>query len=491
MQNRIFTMTKLFRKKDAVTMIEAAQASGGLKRTLTVANLVTLGVGAIVGTGIFVLTGHAAADHAGPALTISFLISAVGCVFAGLCYAEFAAMIPVSGSVYSYSYATMGEFLAWFIGWDLVLEYLFACSTVAVGWSGYLQNLLGDLGIVLPQHLQCSLFDHSRIVNGEVVHGLINFPAVCVVAIVTAFLFSGVKQSAWVNNVIVIIKVCVILLFIGFGLSYVNVENWTPYIPERITDAAGHAHFGWSGIFRGAAVVFFAYIGFDALSTTAQETRNPQRDMPKGILLSLGICALLYVAVTAVLTGIIHYSNLHVDAPIALAIDSVGKGLAWLSPFIKLGALAGLSSVILVMMLGQSRIYYAISNDGLLPGALSRIHHKSGVPRNATVLASIATGAIAGFLPLAMLGELVSIGTLLAFTIVCVSIVVLRKTQPTLKRPFKVPLVPFVPLLGAAICLLQMLSLPWNTWLRLIVWTVVGVILYFSYGFWHSRLREK
>jgi APA family basic amino acid/polyamine antiporter len=484
-------MSKLFRKKDTAAMLEeAARDNGGLKRTLTVTNLVTLGIGAIVGTGIFVLTGHAAAEHAGPALTISFLISALGCVLAGLCYAEFAAMIPVSGSVYSYSYATMGEFLAWFIGWDLILEYLFACSTVAVGWSGYMQNLLGDLGIILPQSLQCSIFDH-KIVNGETIHGLINFPAVCVVAIVTAFLFTGVKQSAWVNNVIVVIKVCVVLLFIGFGLSYVNTDNWFPYIPERITDAAGHSHFGWSGIFRGAAVVFFAYIGFDALSTTAQETRNPQRDMPKGILLSLGICAILYVAVTAVLTGIVHYSNLHVDAPIALAIDSVGKGLAWLGPFIKLGAIAGLSSVILVMMLGQSRIYYAISSDGLLPGELSIVHHKSGVPRNATILASIATGTIAGLLPLTVLGELVSIGTLLAFTIVCISIIVLRKTQPELKRPFKVPLVPFVPLLGAAICLLQMVSLPWNTWLRLIIWTVVGIVLYFSYGFWHSRLRGK
>ena len=482
-------MANFFRKKDTAAMLEeAARANGGLKRTLTVTNLVTLGIGAIVGTGIFVLTGHAAAEHAGPALTISFLISALGCVLAGLCYAEFAAMIPVSGSVYSYSYATMGEFLAWFIGWDLILEYLFACSTVAVGWSGYMQNLLGDLGVILPQSLQCSIFDH-KIVNGEVVHGLINFPAVCVVAIVTAFLFAGIKQSAWVNNVIVVIKVCVILLFIGFGLSYINVDNWIPYIPERITDATG-SHFGWSGILRGAAVVFFAYIGFDALSTTAQETRNPQRDMPKGILLSLGICAVLYMAVTAVLTGIMHYSNLHADAPIALAIDSVGKGLAWLGPFIKLGALAGLSSVILVMMLGQSRIYYAISSDGLLPGALSRVHHKSGVPRNATVLASIATGTIAGILPLTMLGELVSIGTLLAFTIVCISVIVLRRTQPDLKRPFKVPLVPVLPLLGAAICLMQMLSLPWNTWLRLIIWTVVGIILYFSYGFWHSRLRN-
>lgn len=480
-------MKHLFRRKNIDDILrEVDGANGGLKRTLSATNLVALGIGAIVGTGIFVITGQAAAQYAGPALTISFIISALGCVFAGLCYAEFAAMIPVSGSVYSYSYATMGEFLAWFIGWDLVLEYLFACSTVAVGWSGYMQSLLEGWGVHLPHQLLQATLGHE---NGEwiLTGSVINFPAMCIVAIVTTLLLVGVRQSAWVNNVIVVIKVCVILLFVGFGLSYIDTSNWTPYVPAN-TGAFGH--FGWSGILRGAAVVFFAYLGFDALSTAAQETRCPQKDMPKGILISLIICALLYVAVTAVLTGVISYKELNVDAPIALAIDR-SAGLAWLSPLIKLGAIAGISSVILVMMMGQSRIYYAISKDGLLPGLFSKIHKKRGVPQNATIFAGIATGVIAGTLPLNVLSELVSIGTLMAFAIVCISVVVLRRTQPRLHRPFKVPLMPFIPLLGAFFCILQMVSLPWNTWLRLILWMLLGFVIYFAYSRRHSHLRKK
>jgi APA family basic amino acid/polyamine antiporter len=446
-----------------------------------------LGIGAIVGTGIFVITGQAAAQYAGPALTISFVISALGCIFAGFCYAEFAAMIPVSGSVYSYSYATMGEFLAWFIGWDLILEYLFACSTVAVGWSGYMQSLLHDWGINLPHNLTQSTLLHTN--EGWGLTGsLINFPAVCIVAIITALLLCGIRQSAWVNTVIVVIKVSVILLFIGFGLSYVDTANWVPYIPENTGE---FGHFGWSGIMRGAAVVFFAYLGFDALSTAAQETRNPQRDMPKGILISLIICALLYVAVTAVLTGIVKYDKLDVPAPIALAIDSAGAGLAWMSPLIKLGAIAGISSVILVMMMGQSRIYYAISNDGLLPALFSKVSAKRGIPHNATIFAGIATGVIAGLFPLNVLSELVSIGTLMAFAIVCISIMVLRKTHPELHRPFKVPLVWLIPSLGAFFCILQMVSLPWTTWFRLILWSLAGIIIYFAYGKRRSHLGKK
>jgi APA family basic amino acid/polyamine antiporter len=476
----------LFRTKDIAAILrEAETTNGGLRRTLTASNLVALGIGAIVGTGIFVITGQAAAQFAGPALTISFVISALGCIFAGLCYAEFAAMIPVSGSVYSYSYATMGEFLAWFIGWDLILEYLFACSTVAVGWSGYMQSLLVGWGIHLPQHLTQSTLDH---VNGEwiLTGSLMNFPAMCIVIIVAALLLCGIRQSAWVNNVIVLIKVTVILMFIGFGLSYIDTSNWVPYIPENTGE---YGHFGFSGILRGAAVVFFAYLGFDALSTAAQETRNPQRDMPKGILISLAICALLYVAVTAVLTGIVHYDHLNVDAPIALAIDHAGEGLAWMSPLIKLGAIAGISSVILVMMMGQSRIYYAISKDGLLPKPFSKVNAKRGVPHNATIFAGIATAIIAGMFPLSVLSELVSIGTLMAFAIVCISVMVLRKTHPELKHPFKVPLVWLIPSLGAFFCFLQMFSLPWTTWLRLILWTFAGICIYFSYSRWNSHLR--
>ncbi|MDR1865149.1 MAG: amino acid permease [Bacteroidales bacterium] len=478
---------RLFRKKDISTMLEeASNTQGGLRRSLTVGHLVALGIGAIVGAGIFVITGQAAATYAGPALTISFLISAAGCILSAVCYAEFAAMIPVSGSVYSYSYATIGEFLAWFIGWDLILEYLFACSSVAVAWSGYMQNLLLGWGIELPHHLTLSTLDHT--VDGWVLTGsIINFPAVFIVAVISAFLLGGIRQSAWINNIIVVIKVSVILLFIGFGLSHVDTGNWTPYIPEN---TGTYGSYGWSGILRGAAVVFFAFLGFDALSTAAQETRNPQKDMPRGILLSLIICAVLYVAVTAVLTGIVHYTELKTDAPIALAIDRAGTELAWLGPLIKLGAIAGLSSVILVMMLGQTRIYYAIAKDRLLPEMFAKIHPKRKVPHNATIFAGIVTGVIAGTLPLNVLSELVSIGTLLAFTIVCLSVVVLRKTQPALNRPFKAPLVPFLPLMGAAFCILQMASLPWNTWLRLIGWTVCGLIIYFAYSIRHSNKKN-
>lgn len=467
-------------------MMKESGESGGLKRSLSANNLIALGIGAIVGTGIFVLTGQAAAAHAGPALTISFAISALGCILTAFCYAEFAAMIPLSGSVYSYSYATMGEFLAWFIGWDLVLEYLFACSTVAVGWSGYMVSLFTGWGIEIPRHLSEATLIYTA--EGWGFSGsIINFPAVFIVALVTVFLIGGIRQSAIINNIIVVIKVAVILLFIGFGLSYINVENWTPYIPENTGEFGS---FGWSGILRAAAVVFFAYLGFDALATAAQEAKNPQRDMPKSILVSLIICAILYIMVTAVLTGIVNYKELGVSAPIAHAIDRVGSGLAWLSPFIKLGAIAGISSVILVMMLGQTRIYYAISKDGLLPKFFSKIHSKYKTPHKATVFAGIATALIGGLFPINVLSELVSIGTLMAFTIVCLSVIVLRRTMPNLQRPFKTPLVPFLPILGAFVCIIQMLALPWNTWVRLIGWMILGFILYFVYGMRHSKLRK-
>lgn len=480
---------RLFKKKDISTILsESSENKNELKRNLSATNLVTLGIGAIVGTGIFVITGQAAAMYAGPALTISFLISAIGCVMAGLCYAEYAAMIPVSGGVYSYSYTTMGEVLAWFVGWILVLEYLFACSSVAVGWSGYMLSLLEGWNITFPDQIAGATFDHLKDGSWVWTGRIINFPAVFIVGVVSSFLLGGIKQSALVNNIIVVIKVSVILLFIGFGLSYIDTSNWTPYIPEN---TGNYGHFGWSGILRGAAVVFYAYLGFDALSTAAGEAKNPQKDMPKGILISLIVCALLYIAVTLVLTGIVNYTELNVDAPIALAIDRAGSGLAWLSPFIKLGAIAGLSSVILVMMLGQSRIYYSISKDGLLPKVFSKVNSKQGVPQNATIFASVITALIAGLFPLHVLSELVSIGTLMAFAIVCISIIVLRRTQPNLERPFKTPFVPLIPLLGAAICILQMAFLPWSTWQRFIGWTILGFIIYFTYGIKHSKLNNK
>ncbi|MDR0794901.1 MAG: amino acid permease [Tannerella sp.] len=479
---------RLLKRKDLASMIaEAGSNTSGLKRTLTATQLVSLGIGAIVGTGIFVITGQAAATYAGPALTISFVISAFCCILAAFCYAEFAAMIPVAGSVYSYTYATLGEFIAWFIGWTLVLEYLFACSTVAVGWSGYMVSLLDGWGIHLPQHISNATFD---VIDGRWswTGNLINFPAVFIVLITGGFLIGGIKQSALINNIFVVIKLCVILLFIGFGLAYVDVGNWQPYIPENTGE---FGHFGWSGIMRGAAVVFFAYLGFDALSTAAQETRNPQKDMPKGILGSLIISAVLYVFVTAVLTGIVYYTELNVPAPIALAIDHVGAALAWLNPLIKLGAVAGITSVILVMMLGQTRIYYAISKDGLLPKIFSKVNIKNGTPHNATIFACLVTALIAGLFPLNILSELVSIGTLMAFAVVCLAIIVLRKTRPDIKRPFKTPLVPVLPLLGALLCFVQMAALPWATWLRLILWTSLGLIIYFTYGISHSKLNKK
>ena len=481
-------LSKLLRKKDIDSVIKESQdTSMGLKRNLSVTNLVALGIGAIVGTGIFVITGQAAANFAGPALTISFVLSAICCVLAGLCYAEFSSMIPVAGSVYSYSYSTLGEGFAWFIGWVLILEYLFACSSVSVGWSGYFLNFMDSVGLHVPKALSTATFDHTK--EGWILTGsFFNLPAVGIVLLMSSFLMGGIKQSAWVNNIIVIIKLVVILLFIGFGLSYVIPENWTPYIPDNTGE---FGKFGWSGILRGAAVVFYAYLGFDALSATAQEVKNPQKDMPKGILISLAICAILYIAVTIVLTGIVNYTELNVDAPIALAIDRAGSGLAWLSPFIKLGAIAGLSSVILVMLLGQSRIYYAISHDGLLPKIFAKINPKTRIPQNAIIFSCIVTAIFAGLFPLTVLTELVSIGTLFAFTTVCLSIVVLRKTRPDIKRPFKTPWVPFLPLLGAFICILQMFALPQATWSRFLIWCAIGIVVYFSYSIKHSFLNKK
>ena len=477
----------IFRIKSAADLIENVKEDG-FKRTLTVSNLITLGIGCVIGTGIFVLTGTAAANYAGPALTISFVISALGCVMAGLCYAEFAAMIPVSGSAYSYSYATLGEFIAWFIGWDLVLEYLFAASTVSVGWSGYVVSFLDDVGIHLPATLTQAPFQYTADTGWILSGSIINLPAIFILITVCSLLILGIKESAAVNKIIVIIKLAVILLFIGFGLSYIDTSNWTPYIPEN---TGRFGEFGFSGILVGAAVIFFAYIGFDALSTVAQETKNPQRDMPKGILWSLIICTALYIAVTAVLTGIVHYTELDDPAPIALAINKVGGSLKWLGFFIKIGAIAGLSSVVLVMIMAQSRILYIISKDGLLPPFLAKIHPRFNTPHISTVLTSVIAAIIAGLLPINILGELVSIGTLMAFTIVSIAIIVLRVKSPELHRPFRTPYVPFVPILGAIICVGQMLALPFDTWMRLVVWMIIGIFIYRFYGYKHSKLSKS
>jgi APA family basic amino acid/polyamine antiporter len=480
---------QLFRLKPiSQLMAEVNDKDHGLRKSLGRASLVTLGIGAIIGTGIFVLTGTVAANNAGPALVLSFLLSAVGCVFAGLCYAEFASLIPISGSAYTYAYATLGEFIAWIIGWDLILEYLFASSTVAVGWSGYIVSFLHDYNINIPAVLCNAPFDHIKGQGWVLTGSIINFPAIFIIAFLSTLLVIGIRESAGFNNIIVAIKIIVILLFIGFGLSFIDTANWKPFIPPNTGE---FGHFGISGILRGAGVIFFAYIGFDAVSTAAQEARNPQRDMPIGILGSLLVCTLLYVLVSLVLTGIIPYNQLNVPAPLALAIDSTGKSLYWLRPLIKIGAIAGLSSVILVMLLGQPRIFYTMAKDGLLPKGLSKVHPRFRTPYVTTILTGIIACTIAGLFPINILSELVSIGTLFAFVIVCISIIILRKKSPDLQRPFKTPWVPLVPILGAGICLAQMLSLPWETWERLFIWMAAGLIIYFLYSRKNSKLANS
>ncbi len=476
----------LFIKKTLAQLNEQADSKHNeLRRHLGPVNLTLLGIGCVIGAGIFVLTGTAAALHAGPAIALSFIISAFGCLLAGLCYAEFASMIPVSGSAYTYGYATMGEFIAWIIGWDLILEYLFGSATVAVGWSGYVSSLLTDLGLQLPSAICQSPFSFDA-EGWHTTGAIINFPAVFIVALMTTLLVIGIKESAKFNNIIVMIKVIVILLFIGFGIAYIDTHNWTPFIPA----STGPGEFGWSGILTGAGVVFFAYIGFDAVSTTSQEAINPKRDMPIGILTSLMVCTILYIAVSLTLTGIVNYKELNVPAPIALAIDTAGQGLAWLRPIIKIGAIAGLSSVVLVLLLGQSRVFFSMASDGLLWKSFAKVHPKFKTPYITTIVTGCFAAFFAGLFPIGLLGELVSIGTLLAFVIVCIGIIILRKKEPDAPRGFKTPWVPVIPILGALVCFAQMASLPKDTWYRLFGWMAIGFIIYFTYSRKHSKTRQ-
>ncbi|KGO89198.1 amino acid permease [Flavobacterium suncheonense] len=467
---------------------EASESEKGLKRTLSSRALVALGIGAIIGAGLFSLTGIAAAEHAGPAVTLSFVVAAVGCAFAGLCYAEFASMIPVAGSAYTYSYATMGEFMAWIIGWDLVLEYALGAATVGVSWSRYFLELLNKFGIHLPHSLICSPWETLKLSDGTVIEGgIINLPAIFIVVLLSLLLIRGTKESASMNNFLVVLKVCVVILFIVLGWSYIDSANYDPYIPAN-TGVKGE--FGISGIAAGAATVFFAFIGFDAVSTAAQEAKNPQKGMPIGILGSLVICTILYVLFAHVMTGLVPYYEFAGDAkPAATAFAKTPY--TFLQTGLIVAILAGYTSVILVMLMGQSRVFYSMSKDGLLPGFFGEIHSKFRTPWKTNIFFMFFVSIFAGFVPVSDLGHMVSIGTLLAFVLVCIGVMVMRKKMPDAPRSFRTPLVPFVPLAGILVCVYLMYSLPQESWIRLVLWMVIGIAIYFIYGKKNSKLNNE
>lgn len=453
-----------------------------LRRTLGPTQLVALGIGAIIGAGLFSLTGIAASVNAGPAVVLSFILASVGCAFAGLCYSEFATMIPIAGSAYTYAYATMGELMAWLIGWDLVLEYAVGASTVAVSWSRYVMSFFGDFGIKFPQQLAASPFEPVTLPEtGQVIQGVINLPALFIVVMISLLLIVGIQESARINAVIVVIKVAVVVIFIALGWAYINPANFTPFIPPNTGETGA---FGWSGVLRGAGLVFFAFIGFDAVSTAAQEAKRPQRDMPIGIIGSLAVCTILYVLFAHVLTGIVNYTELNSAAPVAVAIDRTDY--RWLRPAVKLAIIMGYTSVILVMLLGQSRVFYSMSRDGLLPKLFCDVHPKFRTPWRSNLLFMGATGLLAAFAPIRILGEATSIGTLFAFVLVCGGIIIMRRTHPNLPRPFRTPFVPVVPILGIGFNLFLIYGLGWTNWVRLFGWMAIGLIVYFTYSRRHS-----
>lgn len=478
----------LFRTKPLHVLMMSAESTHGLRRVLGPWNLIALGIGAIIGTGIFVLTGQAAAMNAGPAIVISMVIAGIVSALAALCYAEFASSVPVAGSAYTYAYATLGEFVAWVIGWDLILEYALGAATVAVGWSGNVMSLLADFGIQFPAAISAAPGTVIQLAGGGTATAVFNLPAVLIALLVTALLVRGVEESATVNTIVVAVKVSIILLIILAGVWFVRPENYVPLIPPNTGE---FGEYGWSGVVRGAAVIFFAYIGFDAVSTAAQEARNPQRDMPRGILGSLAICTVLYIAVSAVMVGLVHYEKLGGPAPMAVAVDHArtaaagtvfGGLMSIMATLVKVGIVAGLTSTIVVQILAQPRIFMSMAKDGLLPAWAGRIHARFGTPHITTIVTGLIVAVAAGFTPISVLGNLVSIGTLFAFVIVSIGVLVLRRTQPGLPRPFRTPWVPVVPIASAAVSLFLMLSLPLETWERLGIWMAIGVVIYFVYG---------
>ena len=494
-------MSNLWRTKPLSQLLsESDETSDGLKKTLSAASLVALGIGAIIGAGLFSITGIAAANYAGPGIMISFVIAAIGCAFAGLCYAEFASMIPVAGSAYTYSYATMGEFIAWIIGWDLVLEYAVGSATVASSWSGYLSKFMSSFGVSLPHSLMMTPFD-SYIVDGVTHTGMMNLPAVFIVTVMSLVLIKGTSESAFVNTLIVILKVSIVLIFIVVGWKYVKAENLTPLIPAN-TGKVGE--YGWSGIIRAAAVVFFAYIGFDAVSTAAQETKDPKKAMPIGIMGSLIICTVLYIIFAYVMVGVVNYKAFTAGgggdhlAPVAIAIEAMGDvvngtvvpAYPWLNTTIILAILLGYASVILVMLMGQSRVFYSMSKDGLLPKVFSEVHSKFRTPYKSNLFFLVFVSLFAAFVPGRVVGEMTSIGTLFAFILVCAGVLVMRKTQPDAPRAFRTPLVPLIPVLGILVCLGMMVFLPFDTWIRLVCWMMIGLDVYLYRGIKNSFLGK-
>jgi APA family basic amino acid/polyamine antiporter len=475
----------LFRRKSVTQLQAEAEADQSLKRSLGVVNLTALGIGAIIGTGIFVLTGTVAAQNAGPAVVLSFILAGIASVFAALCYSEFASLVPMAGSAYTYGYATLGELVAWIIGWDLILEYALSATTVAIGWSGYVVSFLADIGIHVPAHFQAARGTVVTLADGTTTTAIFNLPAVLIIAVVTTLLVIGIRESANVNNVIVFIKLAVVLLFIALTIKAVDPRNWHPFIPAN---TGAREHFGYSGVVAGAGIVFFAYIGFDAVSTAAQEAKNPQRDMPIGIIGSLIVCTILYIIVAAIATGVLPYAQLDVPDPIAKVADAAGLG--WVSSLIKLGAIAGLTSVILVQLLGQSRVFYTMGRDGLLPPFVNRIHPRFRTPWITSILTGLAVAIPAAILPVRDAAKLVSIGTLLAFVIVSIGILVLRVREPELHRPFRTPLVWFVAPMGAISAAYLMFYLDIETWIRLVVWLAIGLTIYFLYGRHHARVAS-